>query len=378
MSRAKQLQDRPRLPGTPVRVQSGVDGPNEREDANDKGNRKGRSKCAVCLGLIVDGRDEAIFCEGQCKMWFHRGCASVSQKLLTSLTTSDEPFLCLMCSRSQFQQEVTELRRVVDALKAELLVIPEMRKEIVSMKQKMEEIPLLKQKIDAMSKDLSVLLNQKSTPSSTRTQAGKRSYAGAVLRNSRPAESYKPDDTNAALAGTTAIRRPSSPRVRSNTDKSSRTKVKVSGARRIWGTLKTATTTSVSYSLRKLSSLVNKFSLKRKFKTNSTSGRTHWWFIVKGSESDLEELEKEWDRVQLQTGWKLELCYMSSSEIPDHDAAAPDSENNRNNDVSVNSPDPESPDSGNELTNNESQIQGQTDGASQSPFLDDLVPSKTT
>ena len=38
------------------------------------------------------------------------------------------------------------------------------------------------------------------------------------------------------------------------------------------------------------------------------SRRTHWWFIVKVSETDLGNLEREWD---LQTGWKLENCYMS-------------------------------------------------------------------
>lgn len=43
--------------------------------------------CAVCLGDIIDGKHEAIFCEGKC----HRGCASVSQELLTVLTASEEP-----------------------------------------------------------------------------------------------------------------------------------------------------------------------------------------------------------------------------------------------------------------------------------------------
>ena len=66
-------------------------------------------------------------------MWYHRGCASVSQKLLSSLTASDEPFLCLMCSWAQFQQEVTELRVVIDALKDELQVIPELRADILTL-----------------------------------------------------------------------------------------------------------------------------------------------------------------------------------------------------------------------------------------------------
>lgn len=62
------------------------------------GANANKISCAVCLGDIVDGKHEAIFCDGKCKRWYHRGCASVSQELLSTLTASDEPFFCLMCS----------------------------------------------------------------------------------------------------------------------------------------------------------------------------------------------------------------------------------------------------------------------------------------
>ena len=88
--------------------------------------------------------------------------------------------------------------------------------------------------------------------------------------------------------------------------------MKVSGARRIiWGTLKSTSAFTVSSTLKKLSTLGNLLNVRKKFKINEKSGRTHWWFVVKGSETDLENLEREWDHVQLQTGWKLEICLMS-------------------------------------------------------------------
>ena len=94
-------------------------------------------------------------------------------------------------------------------------------------------------------------------------------------------------------------------------------KTKVSGVRRIWGTLKSTIAFTVSSILKKLSTLGNKLVLRRKYinQWRVWSGRTQWWFVVKGSETDLEDLEKEWDRVQLQTGWKLENCYMTLSPL---------------------------------------------------------------
>ena len=117
-------------PGTPVRVPNASHGTSDESESGSKlsGTKKSTpvksnnaysrktSQCAVCLEEVVDGRDEAIFCEGQCKMWFHRWCARVSQELLSTLTASEEPF-CLMCSRASFQQQVTELASVFESLK---------------------------------------------------------------------------------------------------------------------------------------------------------------------------------------------------------------------------------------------------------------------
>ena len=78
------------------------------------------------------------------------------------------------------------------------------------------------------------------------------------------------------------------------------------GVRRIWGTLRNTPPAAVSATLCKLTTLGNQLSVRRK--TNDISGRNRWWFLVKGNEEVLAQLEREWERVSLQTSWKLEPC----------------------------------------------------------------------
>ena len=115
-------------------------------------------------------------------------------------------------------------------MKAETQVIPELHKVIDTMKKKVEEIPILQQKVATMTEELSALQqNMKTAPPNT-SQGTRKSYAKSVGRNSR---NCKPGDAKAV----TTI--PAS--VASNATKStsaSTQKVKVSGARRIWGTMR--------------------------------------------------------------------------------------------------------------------------------------------
>ena len=55
------------------------------------------------------------------------------------------------------------------------------------------------------------------------------------------------------------------------------------------------------------SELGSKISVTRKFR-NGITGRDKWWFLLKGQESVLKELETVWESVSLQTKWKLEAC----------------------------------------------------------------------
>ena len=95
----------------------------------------------------------------------------------------------------------------------------------------------------------------------------------------------------------------------------------VKGARKVWGTLRSTTTHAVENTLRTLTNINAKgLVVKRKFKTaRNDSGRVvKWWFVVRGEESVLEQLQKEWPTISIQTSWRLEpvLSYVEDLAAP--------------------------------------------------------------
>ena len=93
--------------------------------------------------------------------------------------------------------------------------------------------------------------------------------------------------------------------------RTSRERVPVEGVRRVWGTLKATSTTAVASTLQKLTTVGNQILVRKK--TRSDTNR--WWFLLKGTEPLLCKLESEWDKVSLQTNWKLEPCTKPSDSV---------------------------------------------------------------
>ena len=46
------------------------------------------------------------------------------------------------------------------------------------------------------------------------------------------------------------------------------------------------------------------------------SNKMKWWFILRGDENTLKMLESDWERIQIQTNWKLEQCTAPSNHCP--------------------------------------------------------------
>ena len=83
----------------------------------------------------------------------------------------------------------------------------------------------------------------------------------------------------------------------------------VSGARRVWGTLQSATLYAVRATIVKLTKCIEADDLRVKRKCGLTnSGKTKWWFVLHGKEEMLKSLEENWSKVSVQTGWRLEQC----------------------------------------------------------------------
>ena len=276
---------------------------------NASAKRTGMVPCGVCQAPVIDGKDEALLCEGECRLWLHRGCASIPPNHYKHLSTSDEPFVCLNCSNSQLRKELTELKVEFKAL-LELhtngvyrLQIADLSKTVAALKI---EVTLLKETFSAVSTDLTSLCSSrysterltyasKATTRRPTQQAGSVHYAAATNKGESGVRGTSRQVESSTTTSTTTTR----------SSMKHGERIPVPGVRRIWGTLRNTPPAAVSATLSKLTTLGNRLSVRSK--TNDILGRSRWWFLVKGKEEVLTVLE-EWKRVSLQANWKLKPC----------------------------------------------------------------------
>ena len=246
-----------------------------------KSARRGRVPCGVCQSPIVDGKDEALLCEGECGYWLHRGCASVPPSLYKELSTSPDPFTCLSCSNIQ-------LKREIQLLRAELSNMTTVRDKLAALET---EVATLREMMSSSCQP------PPSVPHS------KRSYARAARTRTATRPATSPTRT-AVLSKSSATQQQQRVADSPQSIPSRKERVPVEGVRRVWGTMKATTTTAVASTLQKLTCVGSQLLVRKK--TNFETNR--WWFLLKGPEPTLCKLADEWDKVSLQTNWKLEPC----------------------------------------------------------------------
>ena len=255
--------------------------------------------CAVCSIPIVDGKDEAIFCEGSCKQWFHRGCASLPPERYKELSSTDEPFLCLTCTCLTFKKEMSTLSATVTNLCEELQDALKMQ----------ESISALRREISTLKESLKHARSQLEEAKHSRPKQQPRSYAdtvnnaGATISSQRNGTNMKSPPKHAKIRAGSATQKKSR-----NDNFQHAGKYKVVGARRIWGPFYYCSPIAVLSCIRKVTGIDAKFRIKKKTK-ELTSNKTIWWFVVHGDEKELCALDGEWNKVQLQTSWRLENCF---------------------------------------------------------------------
>ena len=69
---------------------------------------------------------------------------------------------------------------------------------------------------------------------------------------------------------------------------------------------------SVAKAIRQLTNISGEIRVKRKYKTTDMGKLSKWWYIVRAEEGLLKQLDGKWEKVKLQTSWKLEPCYKQS------------------------------------------------------------------
>jgi len=93
-------------------------------------------------------------------------------------------------------------------------------------------------------------------------------------------------------------------------------RTRVNGARKVWGTVRGTTKTAVENTLHTLTKIPkNSLVIKRKYRTaqDNSNRVTRWWFVLRGEEEILAQLQEEWPVVALQTAWKLQPLFHNSA-----------------------------------------------------------------
>ena len=89
-----------------------------------------KTSCDLCTKLIVEGKEQAIQCEGTCQQWYRLYCVGVSTTLFKHLSSNDTPFICLSCCQQLLDAQVSQLQSEVANLRSEL---SELRKLVHSL-----------------------------------------------------------------------------------------------------------------------------------------------------------------------------------------------------------------------------------------------------
>ena len=287
-----------------------------------------QQQCDICCQSIAenDKQGGALFCQGECQRWIHRFCASVSLEQFKSLVSSEAPFLCPTCCRKSHQHQISELTNSLAALKSELAQLKDAFATVTaecSTKASAVDNLALRSEISELKEAFSLRSAEEEATGHTVASASYASKAATGAAGSTQWKTVgrrgKQSTTRSVPENRNSVKQFSKPASVPRPERFVGPRARIDGVRHVWGTMKSSTSSTVSTALNRLTTLGSKLLVKRKYKSLE-NGKTKWWFLVKGDESALMALESEWEKMEIQTSWKLEPCFLPvANEDPTED-----------------------------------------------------------
>ena len=271
--------------------------------------------------LVCDGctdslpKNEALNCS-VCNVWLHCYCAGVPRSRFSDIVQS---YICIPCSLNSQSNIVSELKSEIACLKT----------EVVELKAALD---LASKKLDAATNADVKTLNRNSAESGWSTVV-KRGARQVLAKNG--SASSRNAATKTHQNATDSERRAQSSNVRKNV-----AKVKVAGARRVWGTHWSSSPKAVTNTIRKFCG-VTPDRVRRKCIKNDSGRVTRWWFVIHDSEEVLISIDSKWDQLKLQVAWELEPCFAPQEQLDSASSQtnAPESLDPKNGTQSQSQPD---------------------------------------
>ena len=239
--------------------------------------------CPICVKPVLDsdgenGGHDGLFCEGKCQVWFHRWCAGVTRERYDAISPTDDPFLCPTCSMANCQAIIAT---------------------------QSADISSLRQSINSLAEEVRELKN---------TVASLQNQFQLAVSSNNISESAKTSDAARDTRSVKAKRKPKLPRSQEQphlrpasaaNNENVKSSVPVENARKIWGTMKTASPKTILTAIQHVVPNLTSLCVKRKFQASNGITKK-WWHVVRGSKADIELLDSGWSKIEIQTGWKLQ------------------------------------------------------------------------
>ena len=217
--------------------------------------KKDKTLCDLCCLPVVEGKDDAVLCEGSCQAWLHRRCAGVPYSYFKrDLINSSTPFVCAHCSQKTYRADVCQLQDEVNALRAE---VSELRAALEATRSgnanSNDTITALASEVQQMKIAMSDAPSTHTQTENAGSQAPWRDVVRRGKRKPRPRQLPKdPASANASVAHNPK----NSLTARSNRPSYvSRDRIQVKGARKIWGTVKTTTKSAIESTIKTLTTV---------------------------------------------------------------------------------------------------------------------------
>lgn len=260
-----------------------------------RSKKKDQPFCDLCTNQI-DSSEDLVKCEGSCQQPMHRYCAGVTKAQYAELSTSSTPFKCWLCSHKAQEAAVSYMRDSIEEVKLKLTL---MQSSLDGLSAGQHSECPCRVTVSAIQNEVQELSQQCASYADIVKKTEIMPRKGPERRGRKV-----PSGNNAS----NPIRPPK------------RKKVVVQGSRKIWGTLRKTNVDAIINSLKAIPCIKSQLcdlTVKRKFKSATTNNsKNKWWYIVRGEEQLMKDLDENWKPVYNETGWLLEpvLRYDESSE----------------------------------------------------------------
>ena len=224
--------------------------------------------CCIWCQPVSIGKDEALFCAGACQKWVHRYCASVSERCYKAISESSTPFFCLGCYQERQQEHITELTNTVEDLRL--------------------EIARLKESLSAAQAEAKAKSDPPQRSYASVTDEGKTGYNGHRNGQHKPGRKRQRGCPGASRETQTSSEESATAAI--SAKEKGENKIRVIGARRVWGTLKSSNVKSVKSVIARVCK-IGEVRVVRKDRLKPGTNKSMWWYVVHAKESVPSDLE---------------------------------------------------------------------------------------